>query len=82
MSFGLILIEVCDINLACTPELLALEEEFSDVSIIENGCMSHCDLCATSPYVFLNGEIVREETVDKLISTLRGRIDELETSFN
>jgi uncharacterized protein YuzB (UPF0349 family) len=81
MSFGLILIEVCDINLACTPELLALEEEFPDVSIIENGCMSHCDLCATSPYVFLNGEIIRENTVDKLLGTLRNRIDELTASL-
>ena len=77
MSFGLILIEVCDINLACSPELLVLEQEYPDVSIIENGCMSHCELCATSPYVFLNGEIIREETVDKLIITLRKRLDEL-----
>lgn len=81
MSFGLILIEVCDINLACSAELLALENDYPDVSIIENGCMSHCDLCAVSPYVFLNGEIIREETVDKLIVTLRKRIEELVISL-
>jgi len=74
MSYGLILIEVCDANLACSSELFTLEEEYPQVSVLANECMSHCELCRTSPYVFLNGEIIAAPTLNELIQRIREEV--------
>jgi uncharacterized protein YuzB (UPF0349 family) len=76
MSAGLIVIEVCDANPACTAELFALEDEYSGVSVLENACMSQCELCAAHPYVFLNGEILYAESVRELLKRVREQIEQ------
>jgi uncharacterized protein YuzB (UPF0349 family) len=75
MSAGLIIVEVCDANPACTDDLFALERDYSGVSVLENMCMSQCDLCAAKPYVFLNGELLAAESVPKLLELVRAQIE-------
>lgn len=74
MYGGFILIEVCDANLASGPELTRLEDEFKGVSVIENSCMSECELCASRSYVFFNSELITADTTGSLLSLLRERI--------
>ncbi|QSO53413.1 DUF1450 domain-containing protein [Alicyclobacillus curvatus] len=77
MYGGFILIEVCDANPASRPELFRLEEEFVGISIIENTCMSECELCAQCSYVFFDGDIMVADTPDSLLSLLRQRMHQL-----
>ncbi|MCL6631281.1 MAG: YuzB family protein [Alicyclobacillus herbarius] len=73
---GFILIEVCDANPACVPELFQLEEAFPGVSVLETSCLSECDLCAERPYVFFNAEIVSAMDVPTLLEEVKTRIQE------
>ena len=82
MAYSLVLIEVCDANRACVPELFNLEAENVSVSVIENSCMSECELCAANPYVFLNGEIVSADSLESLLQTVRERVNELIKAYN
>lgn len=82
MSFGLVLVEVCDANAAWVPQLQELEEEFSGIAVLETACMSQCELCAQKPYVFLNGDIVEAETVDGLLERLRTEIRSLLSTYD
>lgn len=77
MFGGFILIEVCDANPACCDKLFQLESEYEGVSIIENTCMSECELCASRPYLFLDSQIITAETVDELIAATVSRIHQL-----
>lgn len=81
MSNGLILIEVCDANAACTEQIYQLEQDYPGVAVLETSCMSECELCATEPYVFLNGEIVREPNPTTLLDTIRAEITKLLQSY-
>jgi uncharacterized protein YuzB (UPF0349 family) len=77
VSYGFIVVEVCDANACCTAQLFELEQEFSGVSVLEAACMSHCELCATSPYVFVNGDIITADDVPLLLSAVRTKIEQL-----
>jgi uncharacterized protein YuzB (UPF0349 family) len=70
VSLGFIVIEVCDANPAADPRLFQLEEKYPQVTVLENSCMSECELCRQHPYVFLNGELLFEETVDGLLTRI------------
>ncbi|SFU98374.1 DUF1450 domain-containing protein [Alicyclobacillus macrosporangiidus] len=71
MAWDWMLIEVCDANPADCPELFALEQEFPGLSVLETACMSHCDLCASSPYVLLDGEMVTAPDTTALFDKVR-----------
>lgn len=71
---GTVIIEVCSSNLACQPSLMSLEEEFADVSVLENDCMSECELCEAFAYVFLNGDKLTAATPTQLMDELRRRL--------
>jgi len=76
MSMGLIVVEVCDANAACTEDLFQLEAELEGVSVLETECMSFCDLCATRPYVFVNGDILDSTDVPSLIDLIRTGVEQ------
>lgn len=77
MYGGFILIEVCDANPAARNELFQLESDYPGVTVMENSCMSECELCARSPYVFLNGELIAQESLDELLVQIRARLSQL-----
>ncbi|WDL97109.1 DUF1450 domain-containing protein [Alicyclobacillus sp. ALC3] len=74
MYVGWALIEVCDANAACTTELFNLEEEIPGLSVLENSCLSECDLCARQPYVMLDGAVVSEPHLTDLLNVVRERL--------
>lgn len=74
MSIATVFIEVCDANHASAPELFELEELYSGVSVTEISCASECALCATAPYVFLNGQIISRDSVEELLETIRAML--------
>lgn len=76
MVAGLLLIEVCSGNPACTQALFDLESEHAHVSVLENDCMSFCDLCATTPYVLIEGEICAAVTPEAVIDKVRYMIQQ------
>lgn len=70
------LIEVCEANRASSPELLALAARYPGVSVLENDCMSECDLCSQACYVFLDGAILHASTLPSLLHCIeRGLLD-------
>lgn len=70
-----VLIEVCDANRACIPELFELEREFPYLSILEIPCMSQCELCQTRAFVFLNSNLVDADgNVAQLLECLRYQV--------
>ncbi|KPV43540.1 DUF1450 domain-containing protein [Alicyclobacillus ferrooxydans] len=77
MYGGFILLEVCDANPAATSELYGLENEYPGLSVMENSCMSECELCAARPYVFLNGELLAASPVEDLMLLIRSRLNQL-----
>ncbi|MCL6515744.1 DUF1450 domain-containing protein [Alicyclobacillus sp.] len=80
MTWGWILVEVCDANPADIPALMQLEEEFPGVTVLENACMSHCELCARTPYVLVDGEPVTAPNTDELLDRIRAELrSKLET---
>lgn len=74
MFVGWALVEVCDANAACTPELFSLEEELPGLSVLETSCLSECELCACRPYVIFDGTIITEARVPDLLQALRQRL--------
>ncbi|WP_067933674.1 DUF1450 domain-containing protein [Alicyclobacillus kakegawensis] len=73
---GFVLIEVCDANPACVPDLFALETEYPAVSVLETSCLSECELCALQAYVFVNGDIVTADDVPSLLARVRASAEE------
>lgn len=74
MAWDWVLIEVCDANPADCPELFALEQEFPGLTVLENACMSQCDLCARFPYVLLDGELVTAPDTAALLHKVRAEL--------
>ncbi|RIV17336.1 DUF1450 domain-containing protein [Alicyclobacillaceae bacterium I2511] len=70
----LLLIEVCDANQACIPELFELEQQFSNLSILETPCMSECEMCQQSAYVLLEGSLINAANVVHLLEDIRCQI--------
>lgn len=75
MTYGFILIEVCDANEAAGV-LAEFAIEHPDVVILENECMSHCELCRSAPYALMNGELIVGKTVADLLDQLAARIEQ------
>lgn len=75
---GLVLIEVCSSNLASVPQLFELEQNYSEVTILENDCQSYCAVCATGPYVLYEGDLLSSDDVPSLIEQLQQRIEQAE----
>lgn len=72
---GVFLVEVCSSNRACVPRIFELETEFPHISVVEIDCMSECEQCILTPYVFLNGEMVTDTDVESLLIQLERLIE-------
>jgi uncharacterized protein YuzB (UPF0349 family) len=77
MTFGLVILEVCDANKMSQPELFDLEETFPGVSVLENSCMNQCELCARQPYVFVNDQIVSDPESTNLLEKIKKEISRI-----
>lgn len=73
---GIILVEICDGSLITQIDLESiLENEFPEVAVIENSCLSFCGMCAKSPYAMVNGKRIFAKTVEECLELIRKQIE-------
>ncbi|PWK14391.1 DUF1450 domain-containing protein [Tumebacillus permanentifrigoris] len=73
---GIVIVEVCDINPASALDLEQLEEDFPGVSAIRTPCLSNCTMCASTPYVYVNGELLANADREVLLTQIRELIQQ------
>nr|WP_101846844.1 YuzB family protein [Halobacillus sp. Marseille-P3879] len=70
-------VEVCDGNLINELDVeTILEEEYPDVAVLMNECLSFCGLCAIKPYAMVNGTRVFADTPEEALDKIRLKIEE------
>jgi uncharacterized protein YuzB (UPF0349 family) len=75
-QMGIVIVEVCDVNIASGLDLESLETKYSGTSVIRTPCLSNCSQCALRPYAYVNGEIYWAETTDALWDALQKAIEQ------
>lgn len=68
---GIVIVEVCDVNPASALDLEQLEEDFPGVSAIRSPCLSNCTMCASTPFAYVNGELLVHEDRAVLLAQIR-----------
>lgn len=64
MTFGLVVIEVCERNILASKQLEELEDEYPEIAVQRTQCLSMCHLCRAVPYAMVNRKRVYAKTVD------------------
>ena len=77
MTVKFIIVEVCDANLFTTIDIEKVtEEEFPEVAVIINQCLSFCGLCRAVPYAIVNNKRVFGKTPEECLDKVRAAIKE------
>lgn len=77
MTVKFIIVEVCDANLFTTIDIeKVIEEEFPEVAVIINQCLSFCGLCRAVPYAIVNNKRVFGKTPEECLDKVRAAIKE------
>ncbi|APC49835.1 hypothetical protein BME96_17260 [Virgibacillus halodenitrificans] len=72
---GIVVVEVCDGNEITTIDIEAiLEEEFPEVAVLMNECLSFCGLCRVKPYALVNNNRVFGNTPEECLDKIRDAI--------
>lgn len=72
---GIVIVDVCSVNAITTLDIEnIIEEEFPEVAVIINSCLSFCGLCAKSPYAHVNGKLVHGKTPEQCLERIREQI--------
>lgn len=72
---GIVIVDVCSANPITSIDIEAIiEKEFPEVAVLMNDCLSHCGLCAVSPFAHVNGRIIHGKTVDACLDNIRKEI--------
>lgn len=71
---GIVVVEICDINVMAGLPLQDLETEYPGVSVLFTSCLGHCEHCADFPYAYVNGEMLSDENPERLLAKLKERI--------
>jgi uncharacterized protein YuzB (UPF0349 family) len=67
---SLVVIEVCDINPIAGEDLESFERKYDGVTVLRSPCLSHCEICASSPYAYVNGELIIRKTTLELMQAI------------
>lgn len=70
------MVEICLSRL--TPDVMEVKEELEqdpEIEVMESPCLGNCELCAQTPYVMVNGEIVTGENKQDLLANIRSEIE-------
>ncbi|MBL0387677.1 DUF1450 domain-containing protein [Tumebacillus sp. ITR2] len=73
---GIVIVEVCDVNPASALELELLEEDFPGTSVIRTSCLSNCTMCATTPFAYVNGELLVHEERETLWTLIKAQVEQ------
>lgn len=72
---GIVIVDVCRVNKIMTLDIeKIIEEEFPEVAVIVNECMSYCGLCAASSYAHVNGKLIHGKTPELCLDNIRKAI--------
>ena len=72
---GIVLVDVCSANLITSIDIEGIiEEEFPEVAVVVNSCLSFCGLCANAPYAHVNGKLVHGKTPEACLDNIREAI--------
>jgi len=72
---GIVVVDVCQANKIMTIDIeTLLENEFPEVAVIINDCLSYCGLCANVCFVQVNGKLVHGKTIDQCLAKIREAI--------
>lgn len=73
----IIVVEVCDANLFTTLNIEeVIEEEFPEVAVIINQCLSFCGLCRAVPFAIVNNDRIFGKTPEECLDKVRLKIKE------
>lgn len=73
------IVEFCVNNLAQGSQAVydKLENDPNlDVDVIEYDCLTYCDLCATSLFALVDGEVVRGSNAEELVANIYRFLEE------
>lgn len=72
---GIVVVDVCNVNRITSLDIEnILEEEFPEVAVIMNSCLSFCGLCANTAYAQVNGKLVHGKTPEQCLENIRQEI--------
>ncbi|WP_078548436.1 DUF1450 domain-containing protein [Litchfieldia alkalitelluris] len=72
---GIVVVEICDGSLITEVDVeRILENEFPEVSVLENSCLSFCGMCARRPYAIVNGKRIFAKTTSECLDLIREEI--------
>jgi len=72
---GIVIVDVCRVNKIMSLDIESIiEEEFPEVAVIVNDCMSYCGLCAASCYAHVNGKLVHGKTPELCLENIKKAI--------
>lgn len=72
---GIVVVDICQSNLLATIDIeTILEEEFPEVAVLLNDCLSFCGLCARLPFAQVNGKLIHGKTIDESLNNIREQI--------
>jgi uncharacterized protein YuzB (UPF0349 family) len=74
LSMSLIVIEVCDVNPIAGEDLESFERTYPGVSVLRTPCLSQCEICASSPFAYVNGELIIRESKEELMRAIDAAI--------
>ncbi|WP_099222803.1 YuzB family protein [Listeria costaricensis] len=71
------IVEFCVNNLASgAQEVYEALDKDPGIDVIEYDCLTYCDLCATSLFALVDGEVIRAETAADLLEKIYQFIEE------
>lgn len=73
---GIVVVEVCDGNQMMTYDLESLlADEYPEVAVLTNDCLSFCGLCQVRPFALVNGKRIHGKTPEECLSNIKKAIE-------
>ncbi|WP_083954005.1 DUF1450 domain-containing protein [Cytobacillus eiseniae] len=73
---GIVVVEICSSSLINLLDVEAIiENEYPEVAVIQNDCLSFCGMCARSPYAIVNGKRIFAKTSEECLELIRNHIE-------
>lgn len=72
---GIVVVDVCQSNIMATLNIEEiLENEFPEVAVLMNDCLSYCGLCARTCFAQVNGKLVYGKSPEQCLNNIRQAI--------
>ncbi len=76
IEVGIVVVEVCDGNAMAAMNLEEiLENEYPEVAVLTNDCLSFCGLCRVRPFTIVNNKRIHGKTPEECLNHIREAIE-------